>query len=125
MFSYFISSRSMAMRVEESSDNNVNTDPEDDLLSMVDVKDQNDYTEIFRPRTRACEYPRSLMPILPVTALGSAPRWRREGWVGEGCGVYGGVCVSVSCIGVSRSPGDVCWPCCSGPSVSASGARNR
>ena len=55
MFSYFTSSDSMAMRVEESSDNNVNTDPEDDLVSMVDVKEQNDYTEIFRPRTRACE----------------------------------------------------------------------
>ena len=55
MFSYFLSPGSMAMRVEESSDNNVNTDPEDELLSVVDVKDQNDYTEIFRPRTRSCE----------------------------------------------------------------------
>ncbi|XP_037088723.1 katanin p80 WD40 repeat-containing subunit B1-like [Pollicipes pollicipes] len=46
----------MAVRVEDSSDTNVNTDPEDDTLSVVDVKDVNDYTTIFRPRQRTCEW---------------------------------------------------------------------
>ncbi|XP_043224557.1 katanin p80 WD40 repeat-containing subunit B1-like isoform X2 [Amphibalanus amphitrite] len=63
----------MAMRVEESSDTNVNTDPEDDLLSVVDVKDQHDYTEIFRPRTRALNRTPPPEPAPPADPSPSLP----------------------------------------------------